>query len=104
MLGIRHPYVRSILAVIAFAFLSAAVFLAQNTAATVALLVLFIASVLSWINPPGIFGWLIQGVCPYCDGHVVWEVRQEPEPYHEQIVVRCEKCGRTKVQFAYHPQ
>ena len=104
MFGIRHPYVRSILAAFALVFLVAALFFAQNTAARVALLALFIASVLSWINPPGIFGWLMQGVCPYCNGHVVWEVRQEPEPYHEQIVVRCEQCGRTKVQFAYRPR
>lgn len=104
MLSIRYTYVRTILAVFALAFLAAAVYLAQSTAGVVLLLVLSVAAFLSWINPPGVFGWLMQGMCPYCHGHVVWEIAQLPEPYHEVISVRCEDCGRNKVEFAFRPQ
>lgn len=103
MFRIRYTYVRSILAVLTLAFLAAAIYLAQNTSGVVTLLVLSVATLLSWINPPGIFGWLVQGGCPYCNGHVVWEIEQLPEPYHEVITVRCEDCGRSKVDFAYRP-
>jgi len=103
MLRIRYTYVRSILAVFVLASLAAAIYLAQNTAAVVALLVLCVASFLSWINPPGIFGWLLWAACPHCRGRVVWEIEQLPEPYHETITVRCQDCGRSKVDFAYQP-
>jgi hypothetical protein len=103
MLRIRYTYVRSILAVFVLASLAAAVTIAQNTAAVVALLVLCVASCLSWINPPGIFGWLLQAACPHCPGRVVWEIEQLPEPYHEVITVRCQGCGRSKIDFAFHP-
>lgn len=104
MFGIRYMYVRTILAVMALMFLAAAIFLATTAAGVVLLILLSVATGLSWINPPGIFGWLIQGVCPYCNGHIVWEIQQEPQPYHEVIVVRCEDCGRSKVEFAFKPQ
>ncbi len=103
MFSIRYMYVRTILAVFVLASLAAAVFLAQNTAAVVALLALCVASALSWINPPGIYGWLIQGACRHCNGRVVWEIRQQPEPFHETIVVHCERCGRTRVEFSFQP-
>ena len=104
MFSIRYTYVRKILAVLTIGFLAAAAFLAQNTATTVVLLLATVASAMSWINPQGIFGWLIQGMCPYCKGHVVWEIRQEPEPYYEVIVARCEDCGRSKIDFAFQPR
>ena len=103
MFNIRYTYVRSILAALALGFLAAALTIAQNTAAVVALVVLFIATGLSWIYPPGIFGWLLQGSCPYCHGHVVWDVEQVPEPYFEVIRVHCEDCGREKIEFALRP-
>lgn len=104
MFRIRYSYVRAILAVLALAFLVAAVYLAQSTAGVAALLLLSIATGLSWINPPGLFGWLVQGACPHCHGHVVWEIQQVPEPYYEIFTVRCEDCGRSKVELAYRPQ
>ena len=104
MLGIRYTYVRSVLAVFALALLAAAIFLAKDTASFFVLMVLLVITAMSWINPPGVYGWLVQGTCPYCHGHVVWEVRQEPEPYHEVIIARCEDCGRTKTEFAYQPR
>ena len=103
MVSIRYMYVRTVLAIFALAFLAAAIYLAQNTAAVVILLSLSVATVMSWIKPPGIFGWLIQGACLHCNGHVVWEIRQ-PEPFDEVIVVRCERCGRSKIEFAYQPR
>lgn len=104
MFSIRYTFVRSILAVLALAILSAALFVAQNVAAVVALVLLLVATILSWIYPPGIYGWLLQGACPYCHGHVLWEVEQMPEPYFEVINVRCEDCGRHKEEFALRPQ
>ena len=104
MFRIRYLYVRTILAVLTLAFLVAAVYLPQSTAGTAALLLLSIATGLSWINPPGIFGWLIQAACPYCNGHVEWEIQQVPEPYYEVFTVRCQDCGRSKVELAYRPQ
>jgi len=103
MLSIRYMYVRTVLAVFVLAFLAAAAFLAQNTAAVIILLLLAVATAMSWIVPPGIFGWLIQGACPHCNGHVIWEIRQ-PEPFDEVIVVRCERCGRSEIEFAYQPR
>ncbi|HLF26057.1 MAG TPA: hypothetical protein VJG32_06960 [Anaerolineae bacterium] len=103
MFAIRYTFVRPILAVFALAFLAAGVFLAQNVAAVAALLALNLATALSWINPPGVFGWLLQGACPVCDGPIVWEVQQEPQPYDERIVVHCKNCDWRKVEFAYQP-
>ncbi|HEY4690818.1 MAG TPA: hypothetical protein VIK33_16005 [Anaerolineae bacterium] len=104
MFGIRYTAVRPILAVLTFAFLASAVFLAQNTGGTVALLALTVATFLSWINPPGIYGWLMQGTCAQCGGHVVWEIDQAPQPYYEIIRWRCENCERSGIDFSYQPQ
>ena len=102
MLSIRYTYVRTILAVLALAFLLAAVTPGRDTATVVLLTLLTVAAALSWINPPGVFGWLLQGACPHCHGHVVWEIQQVPDvPYHEVFVVRCEDCGRNKIEFAF---
>jgi len=102
MLSIRYTYVRTILASLAVAFLLAAVTLGHDAATIVVLILLTVAAGLSWINPPGVFGWLLQGACPYCHGHVVWEIQQVPNvPYHETFVVRCEDCGRSKIEFAF---
>ena len=103
MFRIRYTFVRPIVAIVTLAFLAATIFVAQNTGGVVALLALTVASALSWINPPGILGWLIQGACPYCDGRVVWEIRQEPEPYYEIIVARCENGDWSQVEFSYQP-
>jgi len=103
MFGIRYTFVRPILAALTLAFLAAAVFAASTTAAVVGLLVLSVTTFLSWINPPGVYGWLMQGACPHCHGHVVWEVEQVPDPYDEVFRVRCEDCGRTKIEFSYQP-
>ena len=104
MLGVRYNYVRSILAIITVALLAAGVFLARDAVSFFLLMVLVVISAMSWINPPGVYGWLVQGVCPFCHGHVVWEIQQEPEPYNEVITARCEDCGRRKVEFAYQPR
>jgi hypothetical protein len=104
MFGIRYTHVRSVLALIALAILTAALFVARDTVTAFLLIVLLVATAMSWINPPGIYGWLFKAICPYCHGHVVWEMQQSPEPYHEVIVARCEDCGRSKVEFAYRPR
>jgi len=103
MLRIHYSYVRTFLALIALAVLTAAL-LARDTITFFLLMVWLVITLMSWINPPGIYGWLIQAMCPYCHGHVVWDIRQEPEPYHEIIVVRCEDCGRSKIEFAFQPR
>ena len=103
MFSIRYTLIRPVLAVLTLLFLSAAVLVATTTLGLVVLIALTVMTFLSWINPPGVFGWLMQGACPHCSGHVVWEINQLPEPYHEVITVRCESCGRSKVVFSYQP-
>lgn len=62
---------------------------------------LLVLTAMSWIVPPGIFGWLLYAVCPTCGKHVEWEaVHPDGVPYHEQIVARCPGC-KSRVEWQY---
>jgi endogenous inhibitor of DNA gyrase (YacG/DUF329 family) len=64
---------------------------------------IFVLTAMSWIVPPGIFGWLLHAVCPTCGKSVEWEaVQPEGQPYQEQIVIRCPGC-KSKVEWEYLP-
>ncbi len=67
--------------------------------------VLLILTLASWIVPPGIWGWLIRGVCPTCSKTVEWEATHPlGKPYQEQIVVRCPGCDKHKIEWQYLPE
>ena len=63
---------------------------------------LLILTAMSWIVPPGIYGWLVRGVCPTCGKSVEWAaVQPDGAPYHEQIVIHCPGCDKSKVEWQY---
>lgn len=65
---------------------------------------LLILTAMSWIVPPGIFGWLVHAVCPTCGKSVEWAaVQPDGFPYHEQIVIYCPGCDKSKVEWQYPP-
>ncbi len=66
------------------------------------LAVLLILTAMSWIVPPGIYPWLVRGVCPTCGKTVEWAATHaDGKAYQEQIVVRCPGCNKQQVEWRY---
>ncbi len=102
MIPVRYTLVRWIILVIGAAITASYFFLRLSVGLQFFLGFLLVLTATSWIIPPGIYGWLVQGVCPTCGKSVEWAaVNPKDKPYQEQIVVRCPGCGKSKIEWQY---
>ncbi len=102
MIPVRYTFVRWIILAIG-AVITASFFLFNlHVGAKVFLGFLLVLTAMSWAVPPGIYGWLVRGVCPICGRPVEWAaVQPENRPYDEQIVMRCPTCDKSKIEWQY---
>jgi len=102
MIPIRYTSVRWVILLIGIAISSMYLFLHLSVGAQIGVGFLLVLTAMALIVPPGIYGWLVRGVCPTCNGTVAWAaVNPEGEPYNEQVVVRCPTCDKAKVEWEY---
>ena len=65
---------------------------------------LIILTLMSYIIPPGIYGWLLHPVCPNCRQSVEWDaVQPAGRPHREQIILRCPGCSKARVEWQFSP-
>ena len=110
MIPLRHSLVRWVIVAIGAAIAASPFVVASSyhvyfpAGALVLLVFLLILTAMSWIVPPGIYGWLLHAVCPNCGKSVEWAaVQPDGAPYHEQIVIHCPGCDKSKVEWQYTP-
>lgn len=104
MIPVRYSSVRWIIVVIGAIIAAYLYFFLPAIGIQVLLYFLLVLTAMSWIVPPGIYGWLVHPVCPDCGKHVEWEAVNPPDrPYQEQIVIRCPGCGKSRVEWQYTP-
>ncbi len=102
MIPVRYTLVRWIILVIGAAITASFFFLPLHPGALVFLSFLLVLTVMSWIVPPGIYGWLVHGVCPTCGKPVQWAAEAPPgRPYDEQIIRSCPGCNKSQVEWEY---
>jgi hypothetical protein len=104
MIPMRYTLVRWVILAIGLVIAASLYYFFFPVGIQVLLYFFLVLTAMSWIVPPGIFGWLLHAVCPTCGKSVVWEaVQPEGLPYQEQIVVRCPGCHKSKVEWEYLP-
>jgi uncharacterized ion transporter superfamily protein YfcC len=104
MIPLRYSHVRWVIVAIGVAIAVSLYYFFFPVGVTVFLVFLLILTAMSWIVPPGIYGWLVHAVCPTCGKTVEWEaVQPDGAPYHEQIVIHCPGCDKSKVEWQYTP-
>lgn len=102
MIPMRFSFVRWVIVVIGAVIAASYYLFRLPVGLQVFLAFLLILTAMSWVIPPGIYGWLVRGVCPTCGKRVQWAaVNPENRPYQEQIVVRCPGCGESTVEWEY---
>jgi len=102
MIPIRSDYVRWV--ILAIAILIAAIWhqFSPHVGVRAFLGFLLVLTAMSWIVPPGIYGWLVRPTCPTCGARVEWTaVQPNGRPYDEQIVIRCHGCNQSKIEWEY---
>ena len=104
MIPVRYSLVRWVILAIGAVIAASLYYFLLPAGLQVLLGFIFVLTAMSWIVPPGIFGWLLHAVCPTCGKSVEWEaVQPEGQPYQEQIVIRCPGCGKSRVEWEYRP-
>jgi len=104
MIPLRYTLVRWVILAIGVVIAASLYYFFFPVGVQVLLGFLLILTAMSWIVPPGIFGWLVHAVCPTCGKSVEWAaVQPEGFPYQEQIVVHCPGCNKSKVEWQYPP-
>ena len=104
MIPVRYSSVRWIIVVIGAIIAAYLYFFLPSIGIQVLLYFLLVLTAMSWIVPPGIYGWLVRPMCPDCGKHVEWEAVNPPDkPYQEQIVIRCPGCAKSRVEWQYTP-
>ena len=102
MIPLRYSLVRWVIVAIGAVIAVSLYYFFFPVGLQVLLVFLLILTAMSWIVPPGIYGWLVRGVCPTCGKSVEWAaVHPDGVPYREQIVVRCPGCDKSKVEWQY---
>ncbi len=101
MLFIRYPYVRWFMALLALIWLGLWIGLRLQGPARIGVILALVMTVLAWINPPGVYSWLITPTCPQCGGRLRWSVIQpdDHDPYAEEIRVACARCNWSQTEF-----
>ena len=104
MIPMRYSWVRWAIIAIGALVAMAYYYFRLPISLQIALGFLLVLTATSWIVPPGIYGWLLGGMCPTCGKRVEW-VADPPadKPYQERIIVRCPGCGMSKVEWEYLP-
>ena len=104
MLPLRYSWIRWAIVVIGLVIAAYLYLSLPPVGMQVLLYFLLILTAMSWIVPPGIYGWLLRAVCPDCGKPVEWAAVNPPDkPYQEQIVISCPGCGKSKVEWQYLP-
>jgi len=102
MIPLRYSWIRWVIFAIGVALAAYVYLFLPPIGIQVMLYFLIILTAMSWIVPPGIYGWLVRAVCPTCGKHVEWEaIQPEGRPYDEQIVIRCPGCAKSRVEWQY---
>ncbi len=101
MLFIRYPYVRWFIALLALIWLGIWIGLRPQGPALIGVILALVMTALAWINPPGVYSWLITPTCPQCGGRLRWSAIQpdDHDPYVEELQVTCTRCGWNRVEF-----
>ena len=104
MLPLRYSSIRKVIVFIGLAIAAYIYIFLPPVGVEVFLYFLLILTAMSWIVPPGIYGWLVHAICPTCKHSVEWEaVQPDGEPYREQIVRRCPDCGKSMIEWQSSP-
>jgi endogenous inhibitor of DNA gyrase (YacG/DUF329 family) len=104
MIPLRYSWIRWVIFAIGVALAAYVYLFLPPLGIQVLVYFLLILTAMSWIVPPGIYGWLVHAICPTCKHSVEWEaVQPEGEPYREQIVRRCPECGKSIVEWQSSP-
>lgn len=101
MLFIRYPYVRWFIALLGLIWLGIWIGFQPQGPALIGVILALVMTALAWINPPGVYGWLITPTCLQCGGRLRWSIIQpdDHDPYVEEIRVVCTRCGWHRVEF-----
>ncbi|MCS7251381.1 MAG: zinc ribbon domain-containing protein [Anaerolineae bacterium] len=101
MLFIPYPYVRWWMALLILIWLGIWVGLRPQGPALIGVILALVITALSWINPPGVYSWLITPTCPQCRGQLRWSIIQpdDHDPYVEEVRVVCTHCGWGRMEF-----
>ena len=104
MIPLRYSWIRGVIFAIGVALAAYVYLFLPPLGIQVLVYFLLILTAMSWIVPPGIYGWLVHAVCPNCGKPVEWAaVQPDGAPYHEQIVIHCPGCDKSKVEWQYTP-
>jgi hypothetical protein len=104
MIAVRYSLVRWVILTIGIVIAVSLYYFFFPVGVQVFLYFLLVLTAMSWIVPPGIFGWLVRAVCPTCGKRVEWAaIQPEGLPYQEQIVIHCPGCGKSKIEWQYLP-
>jgi hypothetical protein len=104
MLPLRYSLIRWAIFAIGVAIALLIFFALPPVGLQVLLYFWLILTAMSWIVPPGIYGWLVHAICPACKHSVKWDaIQPDGEPYREQIVRRCPECGKSMIEWQYTP-
>ena len=104
MLPLRYSWIRWAIVVIGLVIATYLYLFLPPVGIQGLLYFLLILTAMSWVIPPGIYGWLLRAVCPTCGRSVEWAAVNPPDrPYQEQIVVRCPGCNKSRVEWQYLP-
>ena len=104
MIPLRYSLVRWIIFAIGVLIAVYLYFFMPPVGIQVLLYFLLILTAMSWIVPPGIYGWLMHAFGPSCHHSVEWDaIQPDNEPYREQIIRHCPECGKSMVEWQYTP-
>ncbi|GBD09726.1 hypothetical protein HRbin22_01986 [Candidatus Thermoflexus japonica] len=101
MLFIRYRYVRWFIAMLALIWAGIWIGARPQGPALIGVVLALVMTALAWINPPGVYSWLITPTCPQCGGRLRWSILQpdDHDPYVEEIRVACTRCDWSRTEF-----
>jgi hypothetical protein len=104
MIPLAYSRIRWAIVVIGLSIAAYLYFFLPPVGVQVLLYFLLVLTAMSWVVPPGIYGWLVRAVCPICGQQVEWKaVQPDGVPYREQIVIRCPGCNKSRVEWQFTP-